>query len=509
VTYPRGTSGVDPTSPLVPIIRSTAINLAGLLAPLLVAVVAIPISLRGLGVERFGIMSLILVLLGYFTLFDLGIGRATTKRVAEALAARRHDKVGSLLATSLSLNLALGLCAAVVIAVVSALVIERLPFVSEGLRQETGTSFLVLSASAPALLAISALRGALEAALRFDLVNLMLGPSNALLYAIPAVGALAGWPLPTIVAVLVFSRVITAGVLARAVFSVFHVRLNARSWRDDAKSLVGFGRWLTLTAAVGPVIVYGDRFLIAGIIGVAQLAYYAAPFDALSRLSVIPGALVTTLFPVISRAVIYSEAQLIYARSLKYLVIALTALVMLVVIFADGLIAAWLGPSFVPVCGPLLRILSVGFFLNSLAYLPLTLLQARGRADVPAKLHLIELVPALALAAALIEFSGLQGGAMAWTVRAAVDAVLLFRLSQIVDSAAWASFRREGVAKSALFGFLALALGLAAQFAPADPPARAFVGFAILILFATGTIVFLLDALDFDLVRRIVKAVTP
>lgn len=64
--------------------RNTLLNFVGQALPL-VAVVTIPFIVRGLGIERFGLLSLAWVVLGYFTIFDLGLGRATTKYVAEAL----------------------------------------------------------------------------------------------------------------------------------------------------------------------------------------------------------------------------------------------------------------------------------------------------------------------------------------------------------------------------------------------------------------------------------------
>lgn len=67
------------------IARNTLINLIGQALPLLVAVVAMPLVVRGLGTERFGLLSLAWGVMGYFTVFNLGLGRATAKHMAEAL----------------------------------------------------------------------------------------------------------------------------------------------------------------------------------------------------------------------------------------------------------------------------------------------------------------------------------------------------------------------------------------------------------------------------------------
>src|SRR5271165_6731772 len=67
------------------IAHNTILNLVGQALPLLVGVFTVPIILKGLGIERFGLLALCWVVLGYFGMFDLGLGRATTKAVAELL----------------------------------------------------------------------------------------------------------------------------------------------------------------------------------------------------------------------------------------------------------------------------------------------------------------------------------------------------------------------------------------------------------------------------------------
>jgi len=73
-----------PTSKSI-LARNTFLNIIGLSLPFLVGIIAIPLIISGLGTERFGLLSLGWVILGYVGIFDLGLGRATTKFVASAL----------------------------------------------------------------------------------------------------------------------------------------------------------------------------------------------------------------------------------------------------------------------------------------------------------------------------------------------------------------------------------------------------------------------------------------
>ena len=66
--------------------RNSLLNLMGQVVPLFVGVATVPLIVRGLGPERFGLLSIAWVVLSYSAVFDLGLGRASTKFVAEALA---------------------------------------------------------------------------------------------------------------------------------------------------------------------------------------------------------------------------------------------------------------------------------------------------------------------------------------------------------------------------------------------------------------------------------------
>ena len=59
--------------------RNTILNLAGEVVPFLTALVAIPILLRSIGADAYGILSLSAMVVGYFGLFDFGLGAAGTK----------------------------------------------------------------------------------------------------------------------------------------------------------------------------------------------------------------------------------------------------------------------------------------------------------------------------------------------------------------------------------------------------------------------------------------------
>src|SRR5712692_4493133 len=142
--------------------RNVIWNLIGNGAPMVVAVFSIPILIHGLGKDRFGVLALAWALIGYASLFDLGLGRALTQLVARKLGAGEDREVPTLVWTSLLLMLVLGLLGAAVVILLSPWLVHRALHVPSALQGETLRSFYLLGLSIPVVISTAGLRGLLE-----------------------------------------------------------------------------------------------------------------------------------------------------------------------------------------------------------------------------------------------------------------------------------------------------------------------------------------------------------
>ena len=141
--------------------RNTLWNLAGSAIPLLAAVVCIPFTLRQLGNEAFGVLTLVWGVIGYFSLFDLGVGRAATYRLSLLTANGQIDALGPTIKAALLLTLATGIFGALVVGGVSPSLVHRWLKIAPALQQDALLAFSIAAAGVIPTTMASGLRGGL------------------------------------------------------------------------------------------------------------------------------------------------------------------------------------------------------------------------------------------------------------------------------------------------------------------------------------------------------------
>jgi O-antigen/teichoic acid export membrane protein len=408
-------------------------NLLGIGAPILVALIAIPQLIHWIGIDRFGVLTLAWAVVGYVGLFDIGLGRALTKLTAEVLGQKRDTELLELFWSSMVLTGLLGLVGMAAFGALAPWLVKHVLKIPGPLVAETLRAFYVLSLSVPLVICAAGLRGFLEAHQRFDLVNIVRIPLGVFTYAGPLL-------------VLPFSRslypIVTVLTLGRAVASIayvvlcFHInpQLSKRiAWsREKTIPLLRSGGWMTISNVISSLMVVADRFVIGALLSVAAVAYYATSFEVVTKVLVIPAAIAGVLFPAFSAS--YSlepgRTAMLFQRGTKYTFLILFPILLGIAVFAREGLSAWLGTNVASHSVRALEWLAAGVLLNGLAQIPFSLVQGIGRPDLTAKLHIMEFLVYAVLLWLLIRGFGIEGAAIAWTIRAALDALALFILSR-------------------------------------------------------------------------------
>lgn len=416
------------TSPPASVTRNIVVNFLGLALPILVGLACIPFTLHELGIPRFGLLSIAWVLIGYVSIFDLGLGRALTQAVSQRLGSGRETDAPPLIGKSLAFMLAVSVAGGLVLAVAVPWAAGLVTAGNSQLAAEASGMFLVVALAIPPVVLSSGLRGALEAYERFGAVAMVRAATGVWTYLAPFLLVLLTSRLEIIVLALVAGRYLAAAVFGVCLFR--QVRRTARGDSGDAGpigDLLRFGGWMTVSNAVSPLMTYMDRFFVSAIAGLSHVAYYTTPFDMISRVSVIPEAVFGVIFPRMARSVSGDglEADRLYQLSLKLMGGLMFAVSIAFIAFGATFLALWLNPEFAEKSALIMSLLSIGMFVSSVARPPYNLIQARGRADITAKLHLAELPLYIACLVGALHVFGAIGAAVAWMARVALDYVLL------------------------------------------------------------------------------------
>jgi O-antigen/teichoic acid export membrane protein len=411
--------------------RNTLLNLAGMATPLAVGIVVIPILVRELGLDRFGLLSLLWVLLA--NLAAVNLGRVTTKFVAEVLAHGERSSVPRLVWTIATAQAVIGVVAALAFAAAAPALVDRLFDVPVDLRAEARTAFVVLAVAIPVMLVGTCFAAVLEAIQRFDLLNAVIVPSGAATVALPLLVVLLGGGLAEVVAALLMARIATA-----LAFFLLSVRAFPRLGRPCAPSLAvavrmrSFAGWLMVAGIVSPWLRYLDRYVLATLLSVSAVAYYSVAFDTIERLTMVSSAAALTVFPAFATfqaSAAPARTHALFVFTLKALLITVAPVALGLAAWGPVLLRLWLGAPFAQHGAAAFQVLALVVPIWILAPIADAALQAYGRPDVIAKLYVIAFPVNALLVVVLIGALGVTGAALSMALRALVMAAVLLLIT--------------------------------------------------------------------------------
>ncbi|MES2949236.1 MAG: flippase [Pseudomonadota bacterium] len=404
--------------------RNALWNLAGTIVPMGAALALIPYILNRLGSETFGVLTLIWGLIGYFSVFDLGVGRALTVQLSRLGVNDQAVEIRSLLRAGVLLACAAGMLGMALVWLIAPYLASHWLKISPALQDESRLAFSLAAIGVFPTTLASGLRGALEGLDRFAESNLNRILLGALMFILPAWAIYAHGPdLATIVMYLLGGRFLAVAAMAMQLRA--HLFVGGLGFaKGHVHALWNYGLWVSVTGIVGPLMVYGDRFFVSAMVGADQLSLYAIPQDVLLRLLLIPAALTGALLPKLA-AMDVAEVTGVYRQTYNRVGWAMLGVCLLAAALAYPVLALWITPEFARSALPVSLVLCIGVWMNSLAAVPYTLLHAKGNPRLTAIFHVVELVLYLLALWILSAQFGLVGAALAWVARVALDWLLL------------------------------------------------------------------------------------
>lgn len=376
-----------------PLIQNIGINLFTKMLPLLVGIVTLPLLVKGLGVEKTGILQLTWSLIGYSSLFDLGLGRALTQLISRKLALSETQDIPAIIMTTLISISALGLIPAIILILAKTSLIQFL-HVSATYVREAEWSICWLAISIPAMLAISCQTGILQSYQKFDWITWLNMPAIIGNFIAPVLMLHYTHRLGDIVAIMVISRIFMAGLFFIALSKCVQGLWDRYTIQPALlKPLFHFGKWITISNIISPLMVYLlDRLFLANLFSVKAASYYMVPFGILQKMTITPWAIMGVMFPALSGSFYLDKAKSAkyYFKSLMLTAGLLFFPTVIITLYAKPLLSLWMGVDFSNHSYQLTQIIAIALYVYSINLVPSSLIQAIGKSDFTAKLQLIE-----------------------------------------------------------------------------------------------------------------------
>ena len=408
--------------------RNSALNLLGSAAPAVAALVFIPGTLSRLGGERFGVLTLMLALIGYFSLFDLGMGRGLTFEISKA---RREDRLnsdlGKIVLAGTAIILFAGLLGSALVFFASERLAVRLLQVDPAIQADSIGALRIVAMGIVIVTLTSGTRGIMEGLDRFGLANALKAITGLLTFSMPWVAVRVDPVLPLTTTALL----LVGGRLAMSFFEVTYIGHLVFRGRPTAKlsvtqisSMFHYGSWILISNTLSPLMNYGDRFVIGRYVGVGVLPLYAIPQEGLQRLLMIPSAVCGALLPKLAAA---SEEDFpkILSRAIRANNFGMLLICLLAAIVCEPFYSLWIDASFASAATPPTWIMLVGVYFNANAMFKFVALHARGHSRITGMLHILEFVIYFAMLPVVLKTWGLNGAAFMWSMRMVVDNLAL------------------------------------------------------------------------------------
>lgn len=404
--------------------RHTIYNVLGAVLPIGVSLLTVPAYLHTIGEARYGILSIVWLLLGYFGLFDLGLGMATSQQIA----ARRSEgraRQAQIFWTALMTNFGLGVAGGLIAWPVAQYYFGHVMNVDSALREEMVAAIPWLMSAVPLATVTGVATGALQGLERFGTLNIISATGTVLFQLLPLATAMFWTPaLPVILPAALISRAFTLLLLSIECRRTLLANQPIAFSRKDVSILLHFGLWLTVSAFFAPFAVMVDRLAIGALISASAVSIYVVPFSVGERLCILANSAGSALYPR------FASLQKPDATELSYnserVLMALMLIVAVAAIFLiSPFLALWIGRDFANKASLAGQIIMVGVWFEAVSRIPLYGLRGQFRNKAVAAIDLIQLVPVWIVLYVLLVHFGVAGAAVAYVFRSGLNYALL------------------------------------------------------------------------------------
>lgn len=371
----------------------------------LIGLAFVPLYIKYLGIEAYGLIGIFALLQAWLTLLDMGMTPTLNREMARFTAgAHTPQSIRDLLRSleivcycvasliGMSIWAASGWLAA------DWLQADKLPL------EVVAQAIAIMGVVAALRFVEGIYRGAILGLQRQVFFNVV----NASLATIRAVGAIAVlvWISPTIEAYFVWQGVVS--IISVAILAVAaHGSLPAapKSAQFSRRALIEirhFAGGMMATTFLALLLTQVDKIILSKLISLEAFGYYTLAGTVAAAIYLLITPITQAFYPRFTELVSKSEGQELvnaYHRSAQLVTVLAAPAAMMLIFFGENLLTLWTGNAILAHdVAPLLALLAAGTLLNGLMHIPYMLQLAHGWSSFAVRVNLVAvaiLVPAI------------------------------------------------------------------------------------------------------------------
>ncbi len=440
------------------LLRNSLWNVTGSALPAIASLASVPLLIGALGVEGYGIVTIVSAVIGYFAVLDINLSAGAIKYLAENHASGDHRRFAETFWFGVFFYGLLGLVGAFSIFICADWLVSRFfdltPEVHEStvLALQIGAAGFALSQAQNYLLVVP------QALQRYDRSAQSEAFFGVLVNVVSVIAALADGGVAGVIAARVAVSALNVLYLT---FLIHRLGINIRfRWprKSVCKALTSFSAYAYLSKLATTLQQHGDKLIVGALAGPAALTFYTVPVTLASRILGLTYRLSSVIYPrasALAASARIHELRPLYLGAMRYVTYINLVALGIIVLAGDEFLRHWVGDAFVAQGYPVLVLMTVALLVDSLTNIPSLVNDALGHPRITGRFALARGLIGVGLVYLGTVYFGIVGAAVAHLIAAcAMSALFLLFVHGRTVPIAFGDMMQEGLGRSLVVGLL-------------------------------------------------------
>ncbi|MFH1118150.1 MAG: oligosaccharide flippase family protein [Pseudomonadota bacterium] len=408
---------------MTPIKKNIVANYAGSIWIAAMSVIFIPVYIKFMGIEAYGLVGVFGSLLALFAVIDFGLKATMVREMARLAAKDPTGKEARSLARTLEIiywgtALLLGIIVVSMAGPVTDYWINPDTLNPATVRQ----ALMIIGAVIALHWPVSFYSGGLRGLDRQPLLN-VIHSAAATFRGLGAVAVL--WLIsPTIQAFFTWQIVVSAletSSLAAALWVSLPGRGGAATFSAESlRKVWRFSAGMTGISILAVVLMQADKVILTKMLSLKLFGYYTLGWTASWTLLRLVGPIDSAVYPTITRLAAQdneNELAAVYHKSCQSQAVVIVPATLTLVLFGDIVLTVWSGNTdLVANAGPVVRVLSIAVGLNAFIRIPHLAMLAHGWTSLIFYQNLFSVIALVPLMVVLATWYQAVGAAWVWVI---------------------------------------------------------------------------------------------